>query len=58
MRGSMRCYAALGDTNAVKRAYKNLVASLRRELEDDNAAPLPETAKLVEVLTTQAAVSR
>ncbi|MBA4179613.1 MAG: hypothetical protein C0506_03400 [Anaerolinea sp.] len=58
VRGSMRCYAALGDTNAVKRAYKNLVASLRRELEDDNAAPLPETAKLVEVLTTQAAVSR
>jgi two-component SAPR family response regulator len=58
VRGSMRCYAALGDTNAVKRAYKNLVASLRRELEDDNAAPLPETAKLLHETIGQHSAAR
>lgn len=41
VRGVMRCHSALGDTNAVKRAYKTLVASLQRELKDEHAEPIP-----------------
>lgn len=48
VRGLMRCYAVLGDTNSVRRCYKTLVGALRRELEDDGAEPLPETTKLLE----------
>ncbi|MBN9492553.1 LysM peptidoglycan-binding domain-containing protein [bacterium] len=47
VRSIMRCYAALGDTNAVRRTYKSLTIALRRELEDDSAEPLPETTKLL-----------
>ena len=50
VRGIMRCHAALGDTNAVRRTYKALTTALRRELEDDGAEPLPETQKLVDEL--------
>lgn len=42
-RGLMRCYAKLGDLNGVRKVYKVLCESLRRELEDDEAEPLPET---------------
>lgn len=51
VRGIMRCHAALGDTNGVRRAYKSLTTALRRELEDDGAEPLPETTKLLEELS-------
>ncbi len=51
VRGIMRCHAALGDTNAVRRTYKALTTALRRELEDDAAEPLPETTRLREQLT-------
>jgi DNA-binding SARP family transcriptional activator len=58
-RGIMRCHAALGDTNAVRRTYKALTAALRRELEDDGAEPLPETTKLLEDLAAgRAAATR
>ncbi len=42
-RGLMRCYAKLGDVNGVRKVYKVLRESLRRELEDEKAEPLPET---------------
>ena len=59
VRGIMRCHAALGDTNAVRRAYKALTTALRRELEDDNSEPLPETTKLLESLAAgRAAATR
>jgi DNA-binding SARP family transcriptional activator len=50
-RSVMRCHAKLGDINGVRRAYKALQESLKRELEDDKAEPLPETAVLVRDLT-------
>lgn len=53
VRGIMRCHAALGDTNAVRRTYKALTTALRRELEDDGAEPLPETTKQLEELAGQ-----
>lgn len=45
-RGLMRCYAKLGDVNGVRKVYKVLRESLRRELEDEKAEPLPETTAL------------
>ncbi len=45
-RGLMRCYAKLGDLNGVRKVYKVLSESLRRDLEDEKAEPLPETAAL------------
>jgi DNA-binding SARP family transcriptional activator len=50
-RGLMRCCAKLGDTNSVRRVYKTLRESLRRELEDEKAEPLPETTALLQELT-------
>ncbi len=50
-RAFMRCHAKLGDRNAVRRMYKTLRESLRRELDDEKAEPLPETAALVQELT-------
>ncbi len=58
VRGIMRCHAALGDTNAVRRTYKALTAALRRELEDDGAEPLPETTKLQDELVRPAPSGR
>ena len=58
VRGIMRCHAALGDTNAVRRAYKALTAALRRELEDDGAEPLPETTALLHELAVQRAPAK
>ena len=50
-RGLMRCHAKLGDTNSVRRMYRTLRESLRRELEDEKAEPLPETTALFQELT-------
>jgi DNA-binding SARP family transcriptional activator len=50
-RALMRCHAKLGDTNAVRRVYKMLRESLRRELDDERAEALPETVALVGELT-------
>jgi two-component SAPR family response regulator len=50
-RGLMRCQGKLGDTNGVRRVYKTLREALRRELEDEKAEPLPETAALFQELS-------
>ena len=47
----MRCHAQLGDGNSVRRTFKVLTESLRRELEDAKAEPLPETSGLLRELT-------
>ena len=52
-RGVMRCYAKVGDLNGVRKVYKVLTESLRRELEDEKAEPLPETTALFQELTGQ-----
>ena len=49
-RGLMRCYAKLGDINGVRKVYKVLTESLRRELEDEKTKPLPETTALLQEL--------
>jgi len=49
----MRCYAKLGDISGVRKAYKVLCESLRRELEDEKAEPLPGTTALYRELTGQ-----
>jgi two-component SAPR family response regulator len=50
-RALMRCHAKLGDGNSVRRTFKVLTESLRRELEDEKAEPLPETSGLLRELT-------
>lgn len=50
-RALMACHAKVSDTNAVRKVYKVLRESLRRELEDEKAEPLPETTALVQALT-------
>jgi two-component SAPR family response regulator len=50
-RALMACHARVSDTNAVRKVYKVLRESLRRELEDEKAEPLPETTVLVQELT-------
>ena len=52
-RGLMHCHAKAGDLNGVRKVYKVLAESLRRELDDDKAEPLPETAALLRELTRQ-----
>jgi len=52
-RGLMRCYARLGDVNGARKVYKVLCESLRRELEDEKAEPLPETKAVLRELTGQ-----
>jgi pentatricopeptide repeat protein len=49
-RGLMRCYAKVGDANGARKVYKVLRESLRRELEDEKAEPLPETTALLQEL--------
>jgi len=51
-RGLMRCYFKLGDVNGVRKVYKVLSESLRRELDDAGAEPMPETASLMRELTS------
>jgi len=43
----MRCYGKLGDINGVRKAYKVLCESLRRELEGEKSEPLPQTTALM-----------
>jgi len=50
-RGLMRCHAKAGDVNSVRKVYKVLAESLRRELDDEKAEPLPETTSLLRELT-------
>jgi DNA-binding SARP family transcriptional activator len=50
-RGAMRCYGKLADSNGVRKVYKVLCEALRREFDDDNAEPLPETKALYEELS-------
>lgn len=50
-RGLMRCYAKLGDLNGARKVYEVLCESLRRELEDEKAEPLPETTAVLRELT-------
>jgi pentatricopeptide repeat protein len=50
-RGLMRCCAKAGDLNSVRKVYKVLCESLRRELEDEKAEPLPETTTVFRELT-------
>ena len=47
----MNCYAKLGDINGVRRVFKMLTESLRRDLDDEKAEPLPETTALFRELT-------
>jgi len=49
-RGLMRCYSKLANVNGVRKVYKVLTESLRRELEDEKAEPLPETTALMREL--------
>jgi two-component SAPR family response regulator len=49
-RGLMRCYGKLGDVNGVRKVYRVLTESLRRELEDEKAEPLPETTAVLQEL--------
>jgi pentatricopeptide repeat protein len=50
-RGLMHCYAKAGDLNGVRKVYKLLAESLRRELDDEKAEPLPDTTALLRELT-------
>lgn len=50
-RGLMRCYAKVGDVNGVRKVYRVLAESLRRELEDEKAQPMVETTALFRSLT-------
>ncbi|MPZ49737.1 MAG: LysM peptidoglycan-binding domain-containing protein [Dehalococcoidia bacterium] len=54
-RGLMRCYDRLEDVNGVRKVYKVLRESLRRELDDDKAEPLAETRALFEELGRRSA---
>jgi len=47
----VRCYAKAGDVNGVRKVYKVLAESLRRDLDDEKAEPLPETTSLLRELT-------
>ncbi len=53
-RGLMRCYSRLGDVKGARNVYKVLTESLRRELEDEKAQPLPETTALFHELIQEA----
>jgi two-component SAPR family response regulator len=57
-RGLMRCYDKLADPNGVRKVYKVLTEALRRELEDENAEPLPDTVALFEELTRKTVQAR
>ncbi len=50
VREAMRCHAATGDRNSAKRLYKTLIEDLRTALDDEQAEPMPETARLLEEL--------
>lgn len=50
-RGLMTCHAGQGDVTGVRKAYKALVDAIRREFDDPQAEPLPETTVLLRELT-------
>ncbi|MCA9855944.1 MAG: bacterial transcriptional activator domain-containing protein, partial [Dehalococcoidia bacterium] len=50
-RGLMRCYAALGDTNGVHKAYRVLARAVQDELGIPLAGPGAETRSLFRELT-------
>ncbi len=52
VREAMRCHAAMGDRNSVKRQFKRLVEELREALDDDQAEPMPETTRVLQELQT------
>jgi len=47
----MHCHTKAGDLKGIHKVYKVLVESLRRELDDEKAEPLPETTALLRELT-------
>jgi LuxR family transcriptional regulator, maltose regulon positive regulatory protein len=51
--GLMRCYGSLGDRSSVRKVYKVLLEALRRDLDDPDARPLPETEALLEQLVAR-----
>ena len=53
-RGLTRCCEKLGDANGARKVDEVLRESLRRELEDEKAEPLPETTALFQEFTGQA----
>lgn len=55
-RGLMRCLAAAGDRNGVRKVYHTLAAALQDALDDPTAAPSAETRVLLTELTAEAAV--
>jgi len=57
VREAMRCHATRGDRNSAKRMYKKLVEDLREALDDDEAEPMPETARVLEELVGPRTVS-
>jgi two-component SAPR family response regulator len=57
VRGLMRCCASLEDSLGVRRAYRNLVAALERDL-GDGTQPQPETTRAFEELTRRHSVAR
>jgi DNA-binding SARP family transcriptional activator/LysM repeat protein len=52
-RGLMQVYGNEGDANGVKKVYKVLCESLRQELGDAEAQPMPDTEALLQELTRQ-----
>ena len=54
-RGLMQVYGNEGDANGVKKVYKVLCESLRQELGDAEARPLPDTETLFQELTRRSA---
>ncbi len=58
VREAMRCHTAMGDRNSAKRVYKKLVEDLREALDDEQAEPMPETAKVMEEVAGPTAAAR
>lgn len=58
VREAMRCHAAIGDRNSAKRQFKRFVEELREALDDDQAEPMPETAKVLEEVAGPRAAAR
>lgn len=54
-RGLMQVYADQADVNGVRKVYKVLCESLRQELGDAEARPLPDTEALFQELTRRSA---
>lgn len=57
VRGLMRVYVAAGNPSGAHKAYRALVEALRRELDDEEAEPAPETTSLLEEIVGRTAGS-